>query len=87
MEGHHKNIDAIKNEIKNCYVEVASYLQSHLPYDNTFVRDARELHLKYKKKNGLAAIGRLAYLMAGLLKDTSISVKQPATLADEIRRQ
>lgn len=88
LEGNNKNIDAVKHEIKSCYVEVVSYLQQHFPHDSTFLRDCRALHPDYKtKSSGLAAFGRLAYLLSNVLKNTGIYIISAGQLADEIKRQ
>lgn len=89
LEGRGQHLESMKQEFKSCYVEVASNLQSHLLHNSTFIRDCRALHPEYKlKSGGQAAFGRLAYLLANVLKNTTgIYVKTPETVADELKRQ
>lgn len=83
LEQKSKNMDLSKLQMKSCLIEVASYLQSHLPHDSTFLHDARALHPDFRKPS----FGRLAYIMANVLSNTGIYTKPSANFADDIRRQ
>lgn len=83
-----KKLLLIKSAIKACYTEVVSYLQKHLPHDSNFLRDARAIHPEFKKHtSGQASFGRLAYVMANILKNTSSYLQTPEQFADTIKRQ
>lgn len=88
QEDPNHNLDAVKNEFRNCFMKVTEYLQNHLPVDSVFLRDLRVLNPDMQKQiNGEAAFGRLATQMMSVLKHSSIYAVQPAEFVDKIKRQ
>lgn len=78
------NMDVLKSSFLSCFVEVTSYLQSHLPHDSIFIRDlscfqpGERFHAL-----SIASAGRVA-----ILKNTSFLTNQsPEEYSDLIRME
>lgn len=88
LESENKKMDSVKQHIKICLITVTSYLQSHLPFDSNFLRDARSLHPSFKNNvSAQAAFGRLAYMMSIVLNNTGIYIKPAANFSDDMKIQ
>lgn len=63
------NLDVIKTEFKNCYIELTSYFLKNLPYKEQLVKDLQYLHpSKVQDRSALPAIRGLATTLAHNLK-------------------
>lgn len=72
-------------QLRSCFVQVTSNLQSHLPHQSIFLRDLVCLQPEQRQNTKSApAIRRVAIQIANVLRNTKLTSETPERYADQI---
>lgn len=77
------NLDHLKLQLRSCFVQVTTYLQSHLPHQSIFFKDLVFIQPDQRQNSkSPSAIRRIVIKIGNVLKNTKFTALTPGFYAD-----